>query len=60
MAHRLQTVADYDQIVVMSSGRVIECGSPAELLGRRGEFYEMVRQENSGSPSEMFNLSMKN
>lgn len=32
IAHRLETIADYDMIVVMSAGRVEECGSPKELL----------------------------
>src|SRR5690606_32183110 len=32
IAHRLDTIADYDMIVVMSAGRVEECGSPIELL----------------------------
>ncbi len=32
IAHRLETIADYDMIVVMESGKVIEVGSPLELL----------------------------
>ena len=32
IAHRLETIADYDMIVVMAAGKVEECGSPQELL----------------------------
>lgn len=36
IAHRLYTVADYDKVVVLDAGRVVEKGSVSELLGRRG------------------------
>lgn len=32
VAHRLQTIVDFDRIVVMQSGRVVEQGRPEELL----------------------------
>ncbi|RYH22577.1 hypothetical protein EON65_19050 [archaeon] len=32
IAHRLETIADYDMIVVMQQGKVVETGSPLELL----------------------------
>lgn len=32
IAHRLETIADYDLIVVMQQGKVVETGSPLELL----------------------------
>jgi ATP-binding cassette, subfamily C (CFTR/MRP), member 4 len=42
VAHRLNTVADYDTIVVMGKGRVVEVGAPWELLQKRGAFFDMV------------------
>ncbi|TIC99401.1 ATP-binding cassette transporter abc4 [Colletotrichum higginsianum] len=42
IAHRLRTIADYDTVVVMGAGRVVEAGRPAELYRARGVFYEMV------------------
>lgn len=42
IAHRLNTVADYDHIVVMEKGRIDEAGSPYELIQRKGLFAEMV------------------
>lgn len=32
IAHRLNTVADYDKIIVMDKGRIVEKGRPFELL----------------------------
>lgn len=38
IAHRLATVADADQIIVLEGGRVVECGTPAALLRSEGQF----------------------
>lgn len=43
IAHRLRTIIDYDAIVVMSAGRVVENGSPRELYARGGLFHDMVQ-----------------
>ncbi len=42
IAHRLSTVRDADQIVVLDRGRVVELGTYEELLGRGGRFAELV------------------
>ena len=42
IAHRLSTVRDADQIVVLDRGRVVETGTYAELLARGGRFAELV------------------
>jgi ATP-binding cassette subfamily B protein len=42
IAHRLSTVRDADQIVVLDRGRVAEIGTYDELLGRGGRFAELV------------------
>ncbi|KAJ6786122.1 hypothetical protein PWT90_02478 [Aphanocladium album] len=42
VAHRLQTIMDYDRVVVMGSGRILEVGSPNELIAKKGNFYDMV------------------
>ena len=42
VAHRLNTIADYDSILVMQRGSIIESGSPWELIERKGTFYDMV------------------
>ncbi|MCJ1247806.1 hypothetical protein MMC30_005021 [Trapelia coarctata] len=38
VAHRLDTIMDVDKIVIMDSGRLIEFGSPQELLSRDSAF----------------------
>ncbi|RDH78042.1 ABC transporter ATP-binding protein [Mycolicibacterium moriokaense] len=43
IAHRLSTIRDADQILVMEDGRIVESGSHAELLARRGEYWSMAQ-----------------
>jgi ATP-binding cassette subfamily B protein len=41
IAHRLSTVAIADRVLVMEHGRIVEDGSPAELIGGTGRFAAM-------------------
>ncbi|KAI1416998.1 abc transporter [Hypoxylon sp. FL1857] len=54
IAHRLRTIIDYDQIIVMDEGKVLEAGSPAELINKKGAFWGMLR--NSGEYEELLAL----
>ncbi|HZF43470.1 MAG TPA: ABC transporter ATP-binding protein/permease [Sphingomonadaceae bacterium] len=47
IAHRLSTVVDADEIVVLDSGRVRERGTHAALLERRGLYAEMWSRQQS-------------
>ncbi len=47
IAHRLSTLRNFDRIVVLNDGRVIEDGSPDSLMKRKGAYYELVRREMS-------------
>ena len=42
IAHRLSTILDYDKIIVMGGGKILEWGSPEELMERKGTFAEMM------------------
>merc|ERR1712137_1285889 len=45
VAHRLETIIDSQKVVVLSAGRVIEQGSPSELLDRiDGTFAQLVAE----------------
>ena len=43
IAHRLSTVRDADQIIVVREGRVVEQGRYADLVAQRGYFARLVR-----------------
>lgn len=45
VAHRLSTVKNADQIVVLDSGKVVEIGTHNDLVARRGAYYELVRNQ---------------
>ena len=48
IAHRLSTVVDAHEIVVLEAGRVVERGAHAELLARGGRYAQMWRLQQSG------------
>jgi len=50
IAHRLNTIADYDKVIVMDRGRIVEMGAPYDLLVKGGLFSEMV--EHTGRNAE--------
>ncbi|RAL15778.1 ABC bile acid transporter [Aspergillus homomorphus CBS 101889] len=39
IAHRIRTIADFDRVAVMDAGRVVEFGSPRELLVKEGGMF---------------------
>lgn len=45
VAHRLSTVKNADQIVVLDGGTIVEIGSHEELTIKRGKYYELVKNQ---------------
>lgn len=45
IAHRLSTVMNADQIVVLEKGKIIEVGNHNELVKLKGSYYELVRNQ---------------
>ena len=51
IAHRLSTVVDAHEIVVLEAGRVVERGPHAELMAKEGRYAQMWRLQQSGQDS---------
>ncbi len=52
IAHRLSTVVDAHQILVMELGRILERGTHAELLASNGRYAEMWRLQQSSAQAD--------
>jgi ABC-type transport system involved in Fe-S cluster assembly fused permease/ATPase subunit len=48
VAHRLSTIVDADQILVVRRGRIVEHGPHAELLEKGGEYAALWRRQTRG------------
>ncbi len=45
IAHRLSTVKNADQIVVLDGGKIVESGNHAELTAAKGAYYQLVKNQ---------------
>jgi len=45
IAHRLSSIRDCDEIIVMRAGRIIECGTHEALMTAEGDYHALVGQD---------------
>jgi ATP-binding cassette subfamily B protein len=53
IAHRLSTLRNFDRIVVMDAGRVVEDGPPDVLANRPGPYRELLLQQQTPMDEEL-------
>jgi len=45
IAHRLSTVKNADNIIVLKNGEIIESGKHASLIHKKGEYYDLIKNQ---------------
>jgi ATP-binding cassette subfamily C (CFTR/MRP) protein 1 len=48
IAHRVNTILDFDRIVVMEAGRVVEIGPPSELVAKENGLFRTLVERQGG------------
>lgn len=46
IAHRLSTLRDADELIVIEDGKITECGTHVELLAKKGTYYKLFQIQN--------------
>ena len=49
IAHRLSTLRDAERLVVLDEGRIVESGTHAQLLARKGVFHDLVEMQQEAA-----------
>ena len=44
IAHRIKTIINYDKILVLNNGEIVEYDSPQNLLDKKGLFYQLYKE----------------
>jgi ATP-binding cassette, subfamily B, bacterial len=59
IAHRLSTVHNFDRILVLQGGQVVQDGPPDQLMGQEGIYRSLVRREMSRLATRGHAVAMK-
>lgn len=49
IAHRFSTIQNAHKVVVIDDGKIVDCGSPAELAGRPGIYADLLKYQIEGN-----------
>ena len=52
IAHRLSTLKRANKIIVVDNGKIIEFGTPEELMEKRGKYYKLVQIQSMAQDAE--------
>ena len=52
IAHRLSTLRRANRIIVVDGGKIIENGSPEELMALKGKYYKLVQIQSMAAESD--------
>ena len=52
ISHRVSAVSNADEIIVMNQGRIQECGTHEELMGKEGLYYEIFKEQDREKNAE--------
>ena len=55
----MKTIIEYDRIIVLDKGKLVEEGSPIDLIEKGGIFYEMISKSGKEFENEMIDLASK-
>ncbi len=58
VAHRLNTIINCDLILMLDQGKVLELGSPAELLQKNGHFAHLVNETGEESANHLRSIAL--
>lgn len=49
VAHKLDTILDFDKVIVMNQGQLVEYGEPYRLLEREGSWFKSLCEDGKGA-----------
>ena len=52
IAHRLSTLRRANRIIVVDGGKIIENGSPEELMALKGKYYKLVQIQSMAADAD--------